>query len=1253
MKKIDHNRNFLGLAVWVSLFWTMAVQNSQAQCTLSISGTKTICNGQSSVWTANATGGTGYTYLWNTGATTQSITVNEPGTYSVTASGTLNISNGPNILPNGSFSAGNTAFNSDYYLSSSGGLGSFFISNNAISNYTWIGTNCLDHSTSADNYQMLLDGNATTTDRIWFATVPVDPNTTYNLSAWGQTLGSDGTAGSVATLQFAMNGTLIGSSLQLPTTTCNWSNLTTTWNSGSATSVTIAIRKVNTATNINDFAIDDISMVAVTTICQLTASDDLNVTAFTVPNAGLDKNQCDNKIFTMTANTIPTGLGTWTVVSGTATITNANSPNAIVDITGNTATLRWTSVNGSCSGFDDVVLSNSNSGAPPIFCNCGPIVANVETSAGNPNSVKPLNITTGLFGAQMGTLLPDYTAASAWDSKYGRHYFVGYTNRIIYYMNGTGTVVSTGVTMTSNTYNRAAYNPVDEKVYITNSQGTYWATYSPTAGGTGGTVTQLTPLAYFPSTAPVIGSGSNVGGDIVFDSKGKGYLITNTGNFYSFVKTAAGGVDITFLGTISNTLSQCASLAFSNDGRLFMGGVGTNVYVIDLQTLSSTVVNSSPSTNNADMSSCNYPVFEPILDISKTWRKTGGAPGPAVMTGDTIEYRVFIQNTGNISAGNTKFSDQIPAGTYYLPGTTKLNGTAVTDLLFLFMPFSQAAGSLINSNDQAFKSGAFSPVKYSATITFKVVVFATSGTISNTGKTIYGDNNQQVFSNTVSFEVCKPTATIVGPTNFCAGSSTTITAIEDGTWLWSNAATTQSITVNAPGTYSVTVTTPPIGPGPNIITNPYFDAGNSGFSSDYSFTAGTGTTSNYGIGVNAATFNPAYTGFYDHSSGQGQMMLVNGSSTPNARVWYQTVAVNPNTTYDISAWATSLIGTFTAQLIFKINGTSVGTSKTLSSKLGEYQSLSVEWNSGSATSITLSIVDQNLNATGNDFALDDIQMFPRLTQGCPKMASVAVTMTTVTVANAGANQNKCNTSAFTMAANAPGAGETGLWTLVSGNGTVTNSASNTSGATVNAGNCANWQWKIQNGSCVSTDAVDLCNDAAVTANAGADLVNCTNNAFTLAANAPTGGATGLWSQVSGTTSIATPTSNTSAATITTTTSTLRWTVTSSHLVCTANDDVLLTNDLLALAASNNGPFCPGSTGQLMATPTNGYTPYTYSWTGPVNFSSTVQNPTLTFITSLIAGTYTANVTDAKGCTKSATTTVVVSSAPTKPGVISF
>ncbi len=1235
------------------LFWIIGAADIFGQCSLSITGTKTICNGQTSVWTANAAGGTGYTYVWNTGATSQTITVSTPGTYSVTATGNLTIANGANIIPNGTFAAGNTAFNSDYYLSASGGSGSYFITNDPKSIYTWMSTSCADHSPSSDNLQLIADGSTTANQRAWYVSIPVDPNTNYNLSAWVQSLSADGTAAAAAKLQFAINGTRIGSETTLPTTICTWANMNTSWASGTATSVTISIIDNNIASSNNDFAIDDISMVPVSTVCQLSASDDLNVIPFTVPDAGLDKTQCDNEIFTMTANTVPTGLGTWTVVSGTASITNANSPNATVDINGITATLRWTSTNGSCTGFDDVVLSNSNSGAPPLFCNCGPIIATVESSSGNPNQFKPLNISTGLFGAQIGATFATYSAASAWDSQYGRQYFVGYTNRIIYYMTGTGTIVNTGVTMTTNTYNRAAFNPIDKLIYITNSEATYWATYAPTVSGTGGAITQLTPLTYFPSNAPVIGSGSNVGGDIVFDSKGKGYLITNNGNFYSFVKTGAGGVDITFLGTIANTLSQCASLAFANDGRLFMGGVGTNIYVIDLQTLSSTLVNSTASTNNADMASCNFPVYEPILNISKTWKKTGGAVGTAIMTGDTVEYRVFIQNIGNISAGNTKFQDYVPSGTSYILGSTKLNGTTVTDFLSLFMPYTLPSGALINSRDQAFQSGAFSPVKYSATVTFKVRVTATSGTVSNTGKTIYGDNNQQVFSNTVSFAVCQPTTTVIGTTNFCAGGNTTITATADGAWLWNTGATTQSITVSSPGTYSVTVTVPPVGPGPTVITNGTFDAGNTGFSSGYTYTVGAAASGEYGVAVNAATFNTAYTGFYDHSSGLSQMLLANGSTTANTRVWYQTVAVNPNTTYDISAWATSLIGSFPAQLIYTIDGTAVGTAKTLSSKLGEYQQLSVEWPSGSATSIVLAIVDQNLNGTGNDFAIDDIQMYPRLATNCPKIGAAAVTMTTVTTANAGVDQNKCNNTAFTTAGNLPAGGETGIWALISGTGTILTPATNITAVTVAAGNCANIQWKLQNGSCISSDAVEFCNDAPVTAAAGADQTNCSNNLFTLAANAPAAGASGLWSVVSGTTSVATPGSNTSTATLTTTTSTLRWTVTSAHLVCTAMDDVVLTNDLLAITASNGGPYCPGTNGQLNSTASSGFTPYIYSWSGPVSFTSSVQNPVLNFITAINGGTYTASVTDARGCTRSATTTLTVSTSPTKPGVISY
>lgn len=50
-----------------------------------------------------------------------------------------------------------------------------------------------------------------------------------------------------------------------------------------------------------------------------------------------------------------------------------------------------------------------------------------------------------------------------------------------------------------------------------------------------------------------------------------------------------------------------------------------------------------------------------------------------------------------------------------------------------------------------------------------------------------------------------PTITASGSTSFCAGGSVSLTATSGANYLWSNGATTQSITVNQSGSYSVTV----------------------------------------------------------------------------------------------------------------------------------------------------------------------------------------------------------------------------------------------------------------------------------------------------------------------------------------------------------------------------------------------------------------------------------------------------------------
>ncbi|MCX6311842.1 MAG: choice-of-anchor L domain-containing protein [Bacteroidetes bacterium] len=60
----------------------------------------------------------------------------------------------------------------------------------------------------------------------------------------------------------------------------------------------------------------------------------------------------------------------------------------------------------------------------------------------------------------------------------------------------------------------------------------------------------------------------------------------------------------------------------------------------------------------------------------------------------------------------------------------------------------------------------------------------------------------------------------------------------------------------------------------------------------------------------------------------------------------------------------------------------------------------------------------------------------------------------------------------------------------------------------------------------------------------------------------------------------------------------------------------------------------GHNGSITITPSGGTAPYTYAWTGPVSFTSTLQN-----ISGLIAGTYSLTVTDAHGCTTTLTTTL--------------
>jgi len=80
-------------------------------------------------------------------------------------------------------------------------------------------------------------------------------------------------------------------------------------------------------------------------------------------------------------------------------------------------------------------------------------------------------------------------------------------------------------------------------------------------------------------------------------------------------------------------------------------------------------------------------------------------------------------------------------------------------------------------------------------------------------------------------------------------------------------------------------------------------------------------------------------------------------------------------------------------------------------------------------------------------------------------------------------------------------------------------------------------------------------------------------------------------------------------------------------------------------ASSNSPICAGST-LMLSTPT--VTGATYNWTGPNSFTSTLQNPIITNVTTANAGTYSVTITQG-GCPSLAgNVSVVINPLPSTP-----
>ncbi len=181
------------------------------------------------------------------------------------------------------------------------------------------------------------------------------------------------------------------------------------------------------------------------------------------------------------------------------------------------------------------------------------------------------------------------------------------------------------------------------------------------------------------------------------------------------------------------------------------------------------------------------------------------------------------------------------------------------------------------------------------------------------------------------------------------------------------------------------------------------------------------------------------------------------------------------------------------------------------------------------------------------------------------------------VAAAGPDQQVCAPiTSVTLAGNAATAPATGQWTVVSGAGTFANANSPTTTVSGMAFGNNVYQWTINNGPCPGSGSSDqvsivLFDPATSTAQAGPDQELCGNASTTLAGNAVAAPATGTWSVVSGSATIANPNNPaTSVSNLPFGVTVLQWTV--GNGPCgTSNDQVSISRFDPNNPVANAGP----------------------------------------------------------------------------------
>ena len=470
---------------------------------------------------------------------------------------------------------------------------------------------------------------------------------------------------------------------------------------------------------------------------------------------------------------------------------------------------------------------------------------------------------------------------------------------------------------------------------------------------------------------------------------------------------------------------------------------------------------------------------------------------------------------------------------------------------------------------------------------------------------VYTQNWALIPMVTVCFQALAPAVTVAHAAVNCYGQNTgSATATASGgngtfSYLWSNGATTSTISNLAAGTYTVTVTSNgTTATATTTITQPASALATAPTATLTSCTSGTGT-----VAANATGGTTGYIYLWSNSATTSTLSSLTAGT-------YTVTVTDVNGCTATGSATVSLPPAFTASVTptnVLCNGLSTGSAT--ASTTGATGTLTYTWNSGSGQTIS--------NVPAGNYTVTVTNSY-----NCSASASATISQPANAVtASASATQTGCSNSSGT--ATVVASGGTGSlsysWSNAATSTTISNLGVGNYNVTVTDGN-----------SCTATATAAVNTSATFVINISSTDINCygqNTGTATVSATGTTGTVVYVWSNASTAQNLSSLPAGTYNVTVTD----------GSGCPKTSSTTVTQPSAALAVSVVTTPTICSSNTGTATATVSGGTTAYAYAWS-----NSSTSNA----LTTLPGGNLTLTVTDAKSCSVTASATIGAPSADT-------